>query len=113
MRDDSPFLKGFFATGDSFEQSQLFPHLGEGVNIDEISGRDAVLGDENRFPIFRKAFNKIGGLPLQGGDELGSHKSDTKVTLCMRQMSSVTRKMKFRKIPFVPVNGYNASIPGL
>ena len=48
-----------------------------------------MLGDEDRRPISYQFSENLGRFPLQGCNQLGFHKSDTKVSLCFLQAQTV------------------------
>ncbi len=90
MGRDTAFLYGSFAARYSFQKSHSILKGFEGDDVHQVGGRDSVLGDEDRRPIFHQLSENLGGFPLQGCDEMGFHKSDTKVSLCFPQAQTVS-----------------------
>ncbi len=61
---DPTLLDGSFAARDSLQNSHSILKGFEGDDVDQIGGRDSVLGDEDRRLIFRQFGENLGGIPL-------------------------------------------------
>ncbi len=57
-------LDGSFAARDSLQNSHSILKGFEGDDVDQIGGRDSVLGDEDRRLIFHQLGENLGGIPL-------------------------------------------------
>ena len=90
MGRDTAFLYGSFAARYSFQKSHSILKGFEGDDVHQVGGRDSVLGDENRRPVFHQLSENLGGLSLQGCNEMGFHKSDIKVSLWFLQTQTAS-----------------------
>src|SRR5207249_2687280 len=74
----------------SFQKSHSILKGLEGDDVHQVGGRDSVLGDEDRRPVFRQFSENRAGFPLQGCNQLGFHKSDIKVSLWFLQTQTAS-----------------------
>jgi hypothetical protein len=87
---DPPLLDGSFTARDSFQKAHSILKGFERNYIHQISTGDSVLGDEDGRLIFHQLRENFGGVPLQGCNQLGFHRSDTKVSPCHLQPETLT-----------------------
>jgi hypothetical protein len=73
MSHHPALFDGLFATGYTLEQAQEELLSLEGLYIDQVGCRQAVLRDEyGRTVAFYRVY-QFGSFTLQGGDQLGTH----------------------------------------
>ncbi len=80
MAGNPPLLNGSFPARDPFENAEPMLKGFESSEIDQVSCGNSMLRNENRGPVFSQLGENFGGLAFQRGDDVGLHRSDTKVS---------------------------------
>jgi hypothetical protein len=81
MGHGTALFNGFFTTSNTFKQTHASLQRFICGDVDEICARHTMLRDQDRLAIALQLGQQFRCLALQSGNKLGTHKSDTKVSL--------------------------------
>lgn len=81
LSDGSALFNGPFSTSDPLQKRHPSLQGFKGFHINQVTARDTMLSDKNRFTVAFELGEQLSGFAFQGGYELGAHTSDTNVPL--------------------------------